>query len=38
LWGRWWKGHVAQRGGQAFWVSIASAVRWVARFKTKGEI
>ena len=38
LWGRGGRGHVAQRGGQTFWVSIASAVRWVARFKTKGEI
>jgi transposase len=39
LWGRWWKAVCrATRRPSVFGVSIASAVRWVARFKAKGEI
>ena len=38
VWGRWWKAGCRARGGQAFRVSIASAVQWVARFKAGGNL
>ena len=39
LWGRWWRRACrATRRPSDFGVSIASAVRWVARFEATGEI
>ncbi len=38
LWGRWWKVACRATRQPSGLGSIASAVRWVARFKAKGEI